>query len=134
MESQWFNGNWLPHQMDLSIAYKELFPVVIAAHIWCTRWCRKRVLFRVDNEAVVYLLNSRTSRDPNIMHLLRSLLLFAARHNFSFAAVHVPGVENGIADALSRFNWQAFRKLAPTANKFPVSVSHQLIVQLSHVI
>ncbi|KXJ26736.1 hypothetical protein AC249_AIPGENE9228 [Exaiptasia diaphana] len=30
----WFNGLWLDPQKPLSIAYKELFPVVIAGHVW----------------------------------------------------------------------------------------------------
>lgn len=134
MQSEWFNGSWLPSQLQLSIAYKELFPVVLSAHIWSHHWSRKRILFRVDNEAVVYILNSRTSKDPNIMHLLRNLLLLAARHHFSFSAIHVPGIHNGIADALSRFNWQAFRSLAPSAHNLPVQVSPQVLAQLSLVI
>lgn len=131
--SEWFNGRWLPHQRALSIAYKELFPVVLAAHVWCSDWARKRILFRVDNEAVVHILNSRTSKDPNIMHLMRSLLLLAAHHNFSFSAIHVPGIHNGIADALSRFNWQAFYILAPAALRQPVQVPPHIIAKLSQV-
>ena len=37
------------------------------------------------------------------MHLLRHLLLSAARHSFSFTSQHVPGVNDQVADALSRF-------------------------------
>ena len=47
---------WL-HQ---SIAYKELFPVVVASHLWGQQWCRQHVLFCSDNEAVVHILISRT--------------------------------------------------------------------------
>ena len=83
--SEWFNGHWLSSKLPLSIAYKELFPVVLSAHIWSHLWSRKRILFRVDNEAVVHMLNSRTSKDPNLMHLLRRLLLLAAHQNFTFS-------------------------------------------------
>ena len=31
---QWFNGRWSTLQLPLSIAYKELFLVVLAAHVW----------------------------------------------------------------------------------------------------
>ncbi|XP_068742958.1 uncharacterized protein [Montipora capricornis] len=41
---EWFNGRWLACQSDLSIAYKELFPVVIAADLFGHRWCKKHVL------------------------------------------------------------------------------------------
>ena len=60
-----------------------------------------------------------TSPDLNIMHLLRSLLKAAAW----FAAIHVPGRNNGIDDALSCFNLQAFYSQAPHA-KNKVSSPH----------
>ena len=48
-----------------SITYQELFPVVIAADLWA----RKHVYFRSDNEAVVAILTTRTSKVPALMHL-----------------------------------------------------------------
>ena len=53
---------------------------------------------------MVHILNARTSKVPCLMHLLRSLLLAAARNSFSFSAQLIPGVTNSIADALSRFH------------------------------
>lgn len=84
VDSQWFNGKWQPQQQNLSIAYKELFPVVVAAHIWGHTWSRQRVIFKVDNESVVAVLNSRTSKYAPLMHLLRRLLRMAAIFSFSF--------------------------------------------------
>ncbi|CAH3040493.1 unnamed protein product [Porites lobata] len=72
-----------------------------------------------DNEAVVAILTTRTSKVPALMHLLRDLLLSAARWGFTFTAAHVPGVENKSADAASRFRWQEFRQLAPEAHSSP---------------
>ena len=83
-----FSGRWFPLQRPLSIAYKELFHVVLAVRVWGPRWPRRRILFHADNEAVIHILNSRTSKDPNIMHLLHSLLKVAACLSFTFAAVH----------------------------------------------
>ena len=128
---EWFSSSWVSSQMSHSIAYKELFPVVIAAHVWGPQFARRHVLFCTDNEAVVYILNSRTSRIPVLMCLLRHLLASAARFNFSFASQHVPGVRNCIADALSRFHWQEFRRLAPQAQLLPVSLPPQLLEELT---
>jgi len=128
---EWFNGLWFACQEPFSIAYKELFPIVIAAHVWGHHWFRQHILFRSDNEAVVAILNSRTSKVPCIMRLVRSLLLAAARFNFSFASVHVPGVENPIADALSRFRWQVFRQLAPWAQPSPTPIPSRLLEDLT---
>ena len=61
--------------MPLSIAYKELFPVVLAAALWGPRWSSRRVEFCSDNMAVVEVLRSGTSRDPTLMALLRRLSL-----------------------------------------------------------
>ncbi|KAK3737999.1 hypothetical protein QZH41_009638 [Actinostola sp. cb2023] len=92
-KDEWFNGTWADSQKDFSIAYKELFPVVLAAHIWGHNWAKHHVLFRSDNEAVVHILNSRTSRVPNLMRLVRSLLMAAAHSNFTFTSQHIPGLD-----------------------------------------
>ena len=127
---EWFSGPWLPIQRHEFIAYKELFPVVIAAHLWGPRWAKRNILFHSDNTAVVSVLNSRTSKVPQLMHLMCSLLMASARFNF-FTARHIPGMRNSIADALSRFNWQEFRRLAPQAHPFPVPIPHQLLKDLT---
>ena len=54
IDNEWFNGRWSPLQLPLSIAYKELFPVVLAAHVWGPH---RHILFHVDNETVVHILN-----------------------------------------------------------------------------
>ena len=61
------------------------------------------------------------------MQLLRTLLLSAAHHGFSFSARHVPGVNNQIADALSRFHWQDFRQLVPDAQPYPTWIPPELL-------
>ena len=131
LKDRWFAGPWAPAQQQQSIAYKELFPVVVAAHVWGHQWCRKHVLFRSDNEAVVHILNSRTSKVPCLMRLLRSLLFAAACHCFSFSAQHIPGVTNQIADAISRFRWQEFRRLAPHAQLHPTPIPPDLLTELT---
>ena len=55
---------------------------------WGSHWSRKHVLFRSDNQSVVALLTSRTSKVPALMHLLRDLLLSAARCGFFFSSVY----------------------------------------------
>jgi len=88
MKGHWFAGSWALSQQPQSIAYK-LFPIVLAAHAWGHFWVKKHVLFCSDNDTVVHILNTRTSRMPCLMQLLRSLLFPAARHSFSFSSQHV---------------------------------------------
>ena len=131
LKDYWFAGSWAPSQQQQSVAYKEFFPVVIAAHVWGHMWCKRHVLFHSDNEAVVHILNTRTSKVPtgSLMQLLRSLLLSTARHSFSFSARHMPG--NQIADALSRFRWQDFRQLVPDAQPHPMWTPPELLAALT---
>ena len=49
---------------------------------WGHQWSAKRVEFCSDNTAVVEVLRSGTSRDSNLMVLLRHLSLLATRHSF----------------------------------------------------
>ena len=124
--TEWFSCAWVPSQMHQSIAYKELFPVVVASHLWGQQWCRHHVLFRSDNETVVHILISRTSKVPRITQLLCHLLSPAAHFNFTFTAQHIPRIHDNIADTLSQFRWQEFRQLAPDVQLHPVPVPPQL--------
>ena len=116
----WFAGRRSPLQMPLSIAYIELFPTVLAASPWGHQWFAKRVDFCSDNKAVVEALRSHTSRDSNLMVLLRHLSLLAPRHSFVFAARQIRGKSNAMADAISRFE---FRRV-PSAGSLCVSHSN----------
>ena len=133
-KGQWFYGSWALPQQSQSIAYKELFPVAIAAFVKGPQWCKRHVLFRSDNDAVVHMLNYRTSKIPCLMRLLRHLLLSAARHSFSFSTQHVPGVNNQLADALSHFHWQDFHLLAPEAQPLPTPIPPQLLTDLTSLL
>ena len=76
------------------------------------------------------VLNSASSRDPASMHLLRRLSLMACRYHFSFSARYIPGRRNSAADALSRFRFQEFRRLLPSADRSPTPVPPRLILEL----
>ena len=127
---QWFCGAWSASQQPLSIAYKELFPIVVAAYLWGSQWSSRRVEFLCDNESVVAVLSSGTSRDADLMVLLRYLALLAVRHSFSFTASSVRGKANPVADSLSRFQLQRFRHLAPQAAEAPTQIPPALLTAL----
>ena len=50
-----------------------------------------------------------------IMQLVRAMVMQCLKFNIIFKAVHIPGINNNIADALSRFQMGRFRALAPRA-------------------
>ena len=45
------------------------------------------------------------------------------KYNVLFHAEHVPGVDNGTADTLSRLQFQEFRQLAPYADESPITMA-----------
>ena len=79
-------------------------------------WANNHVCFYTDNEALIPIINSSTSREPHIMALLRRLVLACLRFNINFMSRHVPGRDNVLADRLSCAQVEEFRKLAPWAD------------------
>jgi len=56
------------------------------------------------------------------MALIRLLYFCTCSYNINVCVIHVPGVCNEIADSLSRFQMERFRKFAPRANIHPDSI------------
>ena len=53
------------------------------------------------------------------MALVRLLYFCATHHNIHIMITHIAGINNNIADAISRFQMERFRTLAPAANLQP---------------
>ena len=110
-ERAWFQFPWPPEYergclqlREESITVKEMLPIVLACALWGNRWWNNRVTVHCDNLGVVALLSSGYSRVPPIMHMVRSLFFIRAHFQLDVIATHVPGVENTLADAISRNN------------------------------
>lgn len=123
-QKQWFCAEW-PAQLpsvkgkDLSMAFRELYPIVAAAIIWGKQWTAKRILFLSDNMATVCIIQKGRSKSLPIMKLMRTLTWTAAVNNFYFSSKHVQGKFNSVADSLSRLSFQKFRECAPNADQYP---------------
>ena len=109
------------------IAIKELLPIVLASRIWGPTFANKRIYFLCDNMAIVSVINSQTSKNSQIMQLVRELVLTAMSFNIHFKAKHIPGKTNIIADKLSRFQNQEARQLAPHLAAVQTNVSDDLL-------
>ncbi len=97
--------------------YNPIFPIVLAMETWGFKLRNHKILFMCDNQAVVYIVNMSSSKDPNIMKLVRRLVLTTLQHNIYFRAKHIPGVSNVISDKLSRFKLQEAFDLAHWLNR-----------------
>lgn len=90
--------SWLQYHITI----RELFPIVVAIHLWGPRLQNKCVQFHTDNMALVYIINKQTSKDPTIMKWVRQLALLTLKYIIMFQALHIKGIKNIAADQLSR--------------------------------
>ena len=91
-----------------------------------------RIQCRTDNAAVVSIINSGRSKDELAMHLVRCLAFFAACFEYRVRAIHIPGRENGAADALSRNCLVQFHSQVPLAEAQPSPLPEELLDMLVH--
>lgn len=129
-QNDWFQG-YFPKEIlqeKTSMAFFELYPIVMACLLWGDKWKRKRILFHCDNRATVDIICKGRSKIKSIMKLMRTLTFHAASNHYIIHAKHIEGTKNCIADSLSRFQMQRFRTLAPQANPFPVPCVHHSVM------
>lgn len=110
---------WCGEAITRDLTFLEFFPIVVAVHLWVEHFKDHRVCFWSDNQAVVTVLAKQSSRSSRVSALLRVFVLHCLRFNIVFSARFVPGISNEIADALSRFQMERFRSLAPEARDRP---------------
>ena len=120
---QWLFGRWDDEWKGQSITLLEFYPIVLAVSVWADSLGNKCISFHSDNRPVVDIINSQTSKDTKVMHLMRKLVLVCLRHDILFRAVHIPGINNNLADSLSLLQVEMFQALSPKACPFPVSIS-----------
>lgn len=128
--SRWFYGRWPQCTKDLHIQILELYPIMVAVHIYGHLMSNHSVTFMTDNEAVVAILNKMSSKDKTIMLLVRPLVLACLKHNIRFRSRHIPGRLNIQADLLSRLKVQEFKGLTPTAHPEPDQVPAHLLPEV----
>ncbi|XP_034562822.1 uncharacterized protein LOC117829305 [Notolabrus celidotus] len=123
--NEWFADKWPLEIQALteskSTALFELYPVVVACQLWGPSWTRKQIVVFCDNSATVEIINKGRSKIPIINSLMRRLTWLCVLNNFILRAAFIPGHENRVADALSRFKFQEFRDLCPQAKPHSIS-------------
>ena len=114
--NSWFSQPFPDSSQNLHINVLEFFAVITAVLTWGEQWRNSSILFLTDNTGVIQAWEKRTSKDPNIMVLLREMFFFCAVRNIHPSFSHIAGLNNSKADALSRFQVTKFREMAPEAD------------------
>ena len=70
-QNEWFYDSWpeeLPIMSDYcaSMAFRELYPIVVAAVLWGKQWSGENILFYCDNIATVQIIKNGRSKEPLI--------------------------------------------------------------------
>ena len=131
--NEWCCGTWSPEEEGYSIEWKDLYPIVLAIAMWGSHLSGLRLTVRCDNEAVCHIWKSGTCNFRPIMTLLRAGLPIDARYNVVVLLVPVPGVDNTLADCLSRMQVQRFEDRHPSVTPIPRVPRHYLIQELTRL-
>ena len=115
----WLQSEWSPEQSAQDIVWKELYAIVSVVNTWGHLCSRQKILFHCDNNTVVDIWQKGSTHCKEIMALVRLLYFCATHHNIHIMITHIAGINNNIADAISRFQMERFRTLAPAANLQP---------------
>ena len=96
------NGDAARQHTSSAIQWGEFFGPLAAAVEYGALLSDAHVVFVIDNESDVAVINRLRTREPRLCALLRSLCDVALRYNFHFSAVHRYGVDNTLMDWASR--------------------------------
>ena len=122
-KSMWFMEPFSHTHADMSIAWRELFAILIACTLWRGFLTGRKIRIHCDNMAVVSCVNSGTSKCIHIMKLIRQPFFVAASYGFDVRLNHIAGNDNVGPDRLSRLDLNAFRVACPGADVCGASVS-----------
>ena len=118
--NEWFSYPWMHGEAErFPIAYRELYAVVVAVGIWGHHFSGRIIHFLNDNTNTIIAAKKASSRNHDMMHLLRILHSMCVDFGMHVWFDYINTVDNNIADALSRLEFDRFFKLLPTANPSP---------------
>ena len=84
------------------IGWCEMFSALFALLTYASLMHDQSVILVLDNKSDVDIINRQATRSTRIALLLRAMFDICYQHNISISARHLPGVDNVLADFLSR--------------------------------
>lgn len=108
--TKWFYGPFQERWLENPISVREFFPIVLAMEMWGEELSNTSVVIHSDN--IVHVIN-KTSKDFNLMKLMRRLMVASLKFNIHFHSEHISGLHNIAPDLLSRVQIQRFKELFP---------------------
>ena len=95
-------GKFCPGWAALSFNVKELYPIFILLAIFGHSPKNRYLFFHCDYSSAVGCVNKWSSKNKQMMAIIRKMVQVALNLNIECRAVHIPGKANTVPDALSR--------------------------------
>src|SRR6266540_3409435 len=96
-------GSWSEWESKQSINYRELLAIYFLVRLKTREWKNKTVKIWTDNvSARAYINHQGGTASAKLNELAMKLWSWCLRHRITLSADYIPGLENGLADYLSR--------------------------------
>ena len=104
---------------NYTIVDLEMVIVLVALKLWAHLWANNRVRLYCNNQAVVHVLSTGNTRGAVLGACARNIWLLTAMYNVSIDFTHIAGVQNSVADLLSRWKYDiaSLNKIISTYSK-----------------
>lgn len=102
-----FRQNWVPspelhESLVQNISFLELVAACVPLLAWGPLLSGFKVIVLSDDTQTVAFLNRGTTKNLAALQWLKKVFYSSITHGYRFTAVHSPGVQNVLADSLSR--------------------------------
>ena len=85
----------IPEELQLNsefnITQYEMMNILVALRVWGHLWRHHRVVFKVDNLAVVMVCNKGYTKCKHLGAMIRNIWLVAAIFDIEISVIHIPG-------------------------------------------
>ena len=88
---------------NYTIVHLEMLNILVTIRAWKKFFQNKRILIKCDNQAVVSVLTTGRTSDLTLSAIARNIMMETATYDIDLQVIHILGVENKIADLLSRW-------------------------------
>ena len=131
---EWFIMQWeesFVKKCKPSIAFLELFALVVGIVSWLHKFKNKKIALFCDNQSVVSMVNKTSSKCPHCMKLIRIMVCYMVEYNAKVYCNYINTKQNIYADYLSRLKyklfWQTARKNGRTFKSSPQKIPEFLL-------
>ncbi len=131
--NKWYSVQFPDDVLDknLSINVLELLNVLAALRVFADDLANTTLHIRSDNATAIVMIQNGKGRCPEMLNCTRQIWSIAASRNINFKISHILGVDNTVADILSRKHldrnyFNKFLELREAHKAHMVEVNHSV--------